>query len=358
MLGRWGEWDPSRERNPMRSNLRDAITEPAAPEIAPGSAKVAGAIEALAARQHGVVARSQLLELGLSSAAIGRRVAAGWLRPLHRGVYRIGPLDGVRAGEMAAVLAAGPSAMLSHTSALRAWKLIGAGPLRPFHVTLLGGQVRRRPGIVFHHARTLGDTERTVLDGVPITSPVRTLVDGAGMLGSRELAKAIASAERLSLVAPAELAELAERYRGRRGMTLLRTLIGADSDRAFTRSEAEERCLALIRRAGLPSPHTNVPVGPYELDFFWPDANVAVEVDGWAFHGTRSRFENDRRKDNWLRGRGIEVVRLTWRQITREPVASAVQVGQALALARARVRHREPLKQPPGGVTERGGGAR
>lgn len=248
--------------------------------------------------------------------------------------------------------------MLSHTSALRAWKLIGAGPLRPFHVTLLGGQVRRRPGIVFHHARTLGDTERTMLDGVPITSPVRSLVDGAGMLGSRELAKAIASAERLSLVAPAELAELAERYRGRRGMTLLRTLVGADSDRAFTRSEAEERCLALIRRAGLPSPHTNVPVGPYELDFFWPDANVAVEVDGWAFHGMRSRFENDRRKDNWLRGRGIEVVRLTWRQITREPVASAVQVGQALALARARMRHREPLKQPPGGVTERGGGAR
>jgi len=299
---------------------------------------MANPIEALAARQHGVVSRAQILAMGLSSAAIGRRVESGRLRPLHSGVYGVGPLEGSHAIEMAAVLAAGPSAVLSHASALRAWKLLGGGPRRPVHVTVPGRWARRRPGIVFHRTRSLDDAERTVLGGVPITAPLRTLVDAAGTLGSRELERALASAERMGLVTVEEWAELDKRYRGRRGMTLLRALVRPEADRAFTRSEAEERCLALLRSAGLPPPHTNVPVGPYELDFFWGDVNVAVEVDGWAFHGTRAQFENDRRKDNWLRGRGVEVVRLTWRQITREPVASAVQVGQALALARFRRR--------------------
>jgi very-short-patch-repair endonuclease len=300
-----------------------------------GSTGRAGAIEALAARQHGVVSRTQLMELGFSSAAVARRVGSGQLRTLHSGVYQVGPLEGPHAIEMAAVLAAGPSALLSHGSALRVWKL-GSGPRRPVHVTVPGRRERRRAGIVVHRPRRLDESERALLSGVPITSPLRTLVDTASTLGSGELAKALASAERMGLVTPAELAELEARYRGRRGIRLLRALARPEADRVFTRSEAEERCLMLLRNAGLPPPHTNVPVGPYELDFFWPDANVAVEVDGWAFHRTRPQFENDRRKDNWLRGRGIEVVRLTWRQITREPVAAAVQVGQALALARLR----------------------
>jgi very-short-patch-repair endonuclease len=297
--------------------------------------------EALAARQHGVISRGQLLGFGLSSAAIGRRLASGHFRSLHAGVYQIGPLEGRCAIEMAAVLAAGPEAVLSHRSALSLWELVPASARLPVHVSVLRGRGRRRPGIVFHHVRAPLDADRTTLDGVPITSPLRSLVDAASSLGSRELATALAAAERIGLVTHADLADLDERYRGRRGMTLLRTLIQAEGDRGFTRSEAEKRCLALLRNAGLPRPHTNVPVGPYELDCFWPDANVAVEVDGWAFHRTRSRFENNRRKDNWLRSRGIEVVRLTWRQITGEPLAAAVQVGQALALAHARRQGRE-----------------
>ncbi len=300
------------------------------------SSRVSPGIEALAARQHGVVSRAQLTKAGLSGASIGRRLASGQYRTLHAGVYQVGPLEGRRAVEMAAVLAGGPTAVLSHASALRVWGLLDAGPRRPVHVTVPGRWDRRRPGVVFHRTETLGDAERAVRDGVPITTPLRTLVDAAGVLGSREVGKALAAAEQTGLVTAADLAQLGERYRGRRGMTLLGTLIRPDGDRTFTRSEAEARCLALLRNAGLPRPHTNVPVGPFELDLFWPDANVAVEVDGWAFHGSRPRFENDRRKDAWLRGRGIEVVRLTWRQITREPVAAAVQVGQALALAQAR----------------------
>ncbi len=307
-------------------------------------------VEALAASQHGVVSRAQLIGIGLSSAAIGRRVRAGRLRPLHAGVYRIGPLERSRSVEMAAVLAGGPSAVLSHLSALRAWELVPAGTRLPVHVTVVGRRARKRPGIVFHHVRSIPDDERADLDGVPITSPLRTLVDAAGTLGSRELAKAFAAAERGGLVTPKDVAKLGERYRGRRGVRLLRSLVQPHGDRTFTRSEAENRCLALLQSAGLPRPHTNVPVGPFELDLFWPDANVAVEVDGWAFHGNRRRFENDRRKDNWLRGRGIEVIRLTWRQIMREPVTAAVQVGQALALAQARRQGREVGTGPGSGA--------
>lgn len=117
---------------------------------------------------------------------------------------------------------------------------------------------------------------------------------------------------------------------------MLRALIRNPSGAAFTRSEAERQCLDLLRAAGLRSPHTNVSVGPYELDLFWADESVAIEIDGRAHHSSRARFEGDRRKDAWLRARGIEVIRLTWRQITREGIATAVQVGQTLALARAR----------------------
>lgn len=310
---------------------------------APGASPEAGqpppcrpSIEALAARQHGVVSRSQLLEVGVSSSSIARRVRSGYLTSLHAGVYRVGPLEGPRLAEMAAVLAGGPSALLSHGSALRVWGLAAGASKFPLHLTVIGRRDLRRPGLVTHRVVSLRDDERSRLEGVPITSPLRTLVDAAGTLGSRELARAMAVAERRGLVGPREFAVMQERYRGHRGMVLLRSLVDGAIARTFTRSEAEERCLALLREAGLPPPHTNVPVGPYELALFWPDANVAVEVDGWAHHGGRPHFENDRRKDNWLRGRGIDVVRLTWRQITREPIASAVQVGQALALAEVR----------------------
>jgi very-short-patch-repair endonuclease len=293
-------------------------------------------LDALAGRQHGVVSRGQLLELGFSEGAIARRVKSGALRPRFAGVYQVGPLAGPLATEMAAVLAGGPHSILSHRSALSLWRLLPPAPNSNVHLTIVGRPRRMRPGITFHGVRSLTEGEWTTLRGIPITSPLRSLLDGAPALGSRELSKALTAAEQEGLVSASDLESLPERYRGRRGMGLLRAMVGPRSDRAFTRSEAEERCLSLLRDAALPRPFTNVPVGPYELDFFWPDANVAVEVDGWAFHGTRRRFENDRKKDTWLGGRGIHVIRLTWRQITKEPTAAAVRVGQALALAQIR----------------------
>jgi very-short-patch-repair endonuclease len=116
-------------------------------------------------------------------------------------------------------------------------------------------------------------------------------------------------------------------------MPALRAILERSGGPALTRSRAEEAAVALIRKAGLPAPHTNVAVGPYELDIFWPRERVAVEVDGFRHHSSRPRFENDRRKDAWLRARGITVLRLSWRQLTEEAVATAVQLGQALVHA-------------------------
>jgi len=191
----------------------------------------------------------------------------------------------------------------------------------------------------------MAEDERTFLHGIPITTPVRTIVDMAPVLGTRELELMRARAEDQALLSRPDFQAMVDRYVGRRGIGRLREILGAGEDSRLTRSEAERRCLGLIRAADLPTPHTNVPVGPYELDIFWPTLGIAIEIDGWAHHSSRRRFEGDRRKDNWLRSRGIQVIRLTWRQITRDATASAVQVGQAIALAGVR-RRQEPEGGP------------
>jgi very-short-patch-repair endonuclease len=292
-------------------------------------------IGSVAAAQYGIVTRTQLLEVGLSSAAIERRQKSGRLRALHRGVYLVGPVMLDRTRELAAVLAGGPCAVLSHTSAVPVWGMLSMGGGAPVHVSVPGSGRGGRLGIRFHRV-ALAEDERTVVDGIPITSPFRTLVDIAGILGSREVELAVAAAEREGLITGDELTALPDRYSSRPGMSVLRTLIREGTGPHFTRSEAERRCIDLLRSAGLPRPHTNVPLGPYELDLFWPVEGIALEIDGRAYHTCRHRFEGDRRKDAWLHARGIRVVRLTWRQISRDPIATAVQVGQALALARAR----------------------
>jgi len=317
-----------------------------------GKSRASAEIEAVAARQQGVVSRGQLLALGLSAAAIGRRVAAGHLRPVCAGVYQVGPIPAPNAKEMAAVLAAGPGAVLSHGSALRMWGVGKADIGRPIHVSVPDRWIRRRPGIVFHRSGLLDPSERAIQAGIPVTAPLRTLVDLAGTLGSHELGRAVAAVERGGLLKPADREKLDAHYRGRRGVVLLRTLLEAGSAHHFTRSEAERRFMELLRSAGLPPAHTNVAQGPFELDFFWPQLNVAVEVDGFAFHGSRAKFENDRRKDAWLLARGIQMVRVTWRQITREPIVVAVQVGQALALAQAS--RAAPSNDPPNGPATSG----
>jgi very-short-patch-repair endonuclease len=310
---------------------------PSAASPEPGGRAREERIADTVARQHGVVSRAQLLDAGVSSAAIGRRLKTGRLRAFHSGVYLAGPIEPERAREMAAVMASGPGTALSHVNALHVWRLLRFQAPRPVHVSGPVGRHVRRTGIVFHRVSSpWTNDQRTVLDGIPITTPARTLVDVASMLGRREIELALATAEREGLVSGDELARLPQRYPRRPGMTMLRCLIQEQTGPHLTESEAERKCLDVLRSGGLPRPHANVTVGPYRLDLCWPDLGVAIEIDGRAYHSSRARFEGDRQKDNWLRARGIEVIRLTWRQITRKPTETAVLVGQALALAEAR----------------------
>lgn len=309
-------------------------------------------VNAHARRQHGVVTRAQLLEAGLSAGMVRHRLDAGRLLRLHQGVYRVGPLRAEWEQEMAVVLACGPSARISHSSALEllladadshtagaaartgaAASVNGAAGESPVDVTVGPGGRAFRRGVRVHRARRLSPDERTECKGIPVTTPARTLVDLAAIFGEKELERAASRLVRAGLVEPATLERRLGEWRGRPGIPALRAILAREGGPSFTRSEAEAAALALMRTAGLPAPQTNVGMGPYELDFYWPRERLAVEVDGFRHHSSRPRFEGDRRKDTWLRARGINVLRLSWRQITEQAVATAVQLGQALVHA-------------------------
>jgi predicted transcriptional regulator of viral defense system len=235
-------------------------------------------IAELACRQHGVVTRTQLLELGILSGAVRRRAMSGRLRQLHRGVYLVGPILPPHAGKMAAVLACGPQALLSHRCAacLRGWVQAESGTA-PVDVTVAGSHHYNRPGIRVRRVARLERDERDEIDGIPVTAPLRTLIDLASVASARELENAVAAAERQKLLTRTELVSALARYQGRPGLRTLRAVFMQDGGPALTRSEAEARFLKLIRKARLAAPETNVMVAGYEIDFFWRQQCMAVE---------------------------------------------------------------------------------
>lgn len=212
------------------------------------------------------------------------------------------------ARELAAVLACGPTAHLSHRSAAVVWRMLppASGAI---HVTVSGSH-RRGPQTVHLHRTTRPETTRR--ETIPVTSAVRTLTDLAST-GSPELDRAVNEAISRRLATPEELRHLTP-----------------DSP-TLTRSEAERRLLALVRRAGLPRPRTNVRVAGHEVDALWAAQRLVVEVDGYAFHASRTAFERDRRRDADLIAAGYRVLRITWRQIAEQPEALAARLGAALA---------------------------
>src|SRR6185437_6392226 len=168
-------------------------------------------------------------------------------------------------------------------------------------------------------------------EGLPVTAPPRVLLDLAPSIAAREIERALDRMliERAGTLG--QLRELLSRAGRHAGRALLQGIVDSYTTSTFTRSEAEERFLALVRRGGLPQPLVNVKRLGYEIDFFWPDHAVAVEIDGFAFHRTRDRFEDDHERDRKLRKAGITVIRVTWGQLEREPAAVLVDVAQALA---------------------------
>jgi very-short-patch-repair endonuclease len=288
----------------------------------------------LALRQHGVVARRQLDGLGVGRRAIDRRVERGWLHHIHRGVYAVGHRGLSSDGHvMAAVLAGGEGAVVSHRSAGALW---GVCADRATAVEITVPVTRRdRAGIVQHQA-TLARNEQTTVRRIPVTTAFRTLLDLAAVLDARQLRRALHEAEVLRLRDDVSLGQLIERHRGRRGVATLR---GVRADGALgthvTRNEFELRFLELIGEARLPTPQVNgsftVAGRIVEIDFAWPDRRLAVELDGHATHATRRGFERDREQDRILQAAGWRVVRVTWRQLHAAPRAVVADLRTLLA---------------------------
>ena len=268
--------------------------------------------------QGGVVSIQQLRAAGLGDGAIKWRAAKRWLHRVHRGVYAVGHRRlGERGVLWAAVLACGGpgEAALSHWAAAALWDL---APLRggPVDVTTRGGN-RSTSKLRVHH----GDmSEVTVKEGLPVTTPMRTLRDLARTTTPQRLERLVARAEHLRILTNLSLTDC-RKPGGRRLQTVIDRR--APGDPEVTRSELEERFLELVAGAGLERPRVNATVEGLEVDFLWPGQRVIVETDGAATHLTPTAFEHDRRRDQRLTAAGYTVLRFTWRQVVEEPRAVA-----------------------------------
>jgi hypothetical protein len=284
----------------------------------------------IAGAQHGVISRAQLAALGLGETAIDVRIARGALHPIHRGVFAAG--HRVRTQEaawMAAVLAAGPGAALSHGAAAALWRLRDA---RRRDVDVIAARLCRRPGIAAHRIALRPD-EVTVERGIPVTTPARTLFDLATVVTPQQLEHAFNEAEVQRLASPTSLADLLARYPRRPGNVAIRRLLAAHvaNGASRTRSELEIDFLTFLDTHDLPRPMTNRRSDHGELDATWPAARLVVEVDGFATHGTRRAFEADRARDRALQVDGWRVLRVTSRQLTGDPETIARQIRTLLA---------------------------
>jgi very-short-patch-repair endonuclease len=297
------------------------------------------AIEEASRAQHHVLTLAQLEQLGLSARAVRHRAASGRLGRIHNGVYGIGR-PSQRGRWMAAVLTCCPHAALSHRSAAELWEIV---PRRPglIHVTVPGRTGRSRPGLKVHTAALL-EPEATIQHGIPCTSIARTLLDLAASASPRELERAIDQVEASRLFDLDELRDTIARHPGRRGVAAVRASLEAYEGPNVTASEAEERLLALVRRAGLPRPEVNVPIAfpdgaVFRPDFLWRDARLIVEVDGRDYHARRASFESDRVRDRRLALAGFETRRFAATEVFHDPNAVAAELAAFLQLAEARM---------------------
>lgn len=311
-------------------------------------------ISRIAEKQHGVVSVRQLHATGLGRNAVTIRVRAGRLHRLYQGVYAVGHVAPSRQREwMAAVLACrrnateadgaekgtradeGPAgnstvlsmaaetsavleywgAALSHHSAAQLWGLL---PGRAGAIDVLipgyGGKKRQR-GIRVHRSRTLLPAQVTLRDGIPVTTPARTVAD---------LRRTISALGRKGLISPKEL------RRAIRQADVLGLPLGDDEERDRTRSDLELDFLGLCRRHRLPAPRVNVRVGRHLVDFLWRDRRVAVETDGYLYHRGREAFQDDRARDLDLRELGFQVIRLSEKQVNEEAPQVAAALRRAL----------------------------
>ncbi|MGN6869747.1 MAG: type IV toxin-antitoxin system AbiEi family antitoxin domain-containing protein [Solirubrobacteraceae bacterium] len=296
------------------------------PEAGRESAKYRGFLDQARA-QHGVIALHQLMEFGLSARAVQDRAATGRLHRIHHGVYSLVPRELLKweGLYMAAVLACGPGAVLSHRSAARLHGLRNYGYYR-VEVTVPKRSTRTHSGVAVHRSTTLTQADVTVINNIPTTTVARTLFDIAEHITPRQLERAFDQADIMQALDLNEIRDQLARNPTRPAAKavnhLLKThYIGSTP----TDNDFEDAFLALTRSLGLPDPTPQFYIDPQDgdppirADFAWPADKIVVETDGQRTHGTRGAFESDRRRDQRLTAAGWTVIRTTWRQLTQRP---------------------------------------
>jgi very-short-patch-repair endonuclease len=271
----------------------------------------------MATRQRGVVSTRQLQALGYDRDLIQAETERGRFRRLHRRVYAVGHEALTWEGWCVAAVAANAPCVASHWSAGWVWGLLRSAPSGKFHVT---ATTRRHRRAEFHvHFAALAPEDSTVLEGIPVTSLARTVLDLA-VLDSSRTEKDLRRADDAKRLDLREFEALLDRSTGHRGYATLRRAVDLyRPDPSVTRSGLERRFRDLVRRAGLPEPAMNYVVGGYELDCWWEEARLAVELDTFGTHGSRLSFEEDRKRQRVLGLLGVRLERVTDRQLDREP---------------------------------------
>jgi hypothetical protein len=288
-------------------------------------------IARLAASQHGVVSRRQLIDAGLGRGAIAHRLQIGWLHPMHRGVYAVGHPPLTREARwMGAVLACGDGAGLSHGCATALWDIRSYSGVW-IDVTIPSRHGRKkRDRIRLHRSSTFTAEDVTIHRGIPVTTVARTLLDVAATLRAPGLARAVERTEILRRFDLTKIEQTLARHPGHPGGARLRRALELYRDDEFTRSELEIAFLALCAAHGIPRPLVNHIVEGKEVDFFWPDQRLIAETDGRATHFTIAAYEDDRARDAYLLTLGYRVLRFTERQVRHDAATVAATLHAAL----------------------------
>lgn len=315
------------------------ITQQSSDELRRGRVRMARQAWELARNQHGVVSRDQLLGIGYKRHAIDHRIRTGRLYPLHRAIYAVGRPHVTEHGLwMAAVLACGSGAIISHSSAAALWR-IGTEDRDAVELSLPSPFQRRRPGIRIHRRPSLQPCDVTREYGIPVTTPVQTLIDMSLRLDRPGVERMINEADKYNVTHPPQLREALAQRAGEPGAAKLRFILDRRTFR-LTKEELERRFLPLVRRAGLPIPLTGQWVNEFEVDFYWPDLGLVVETDGLRYHRTPAEQARDRLRDQTHTAAGLTPLRFTHEQVRYEPEhvlavleATAAQISSRLAIS-------------------------
>ncbi|HET9104406.1 MAG TPA: DUF559 domain-containing protein [Solirubrobacteraceae bacterium] len=273
----------------------------------------------------------QLRRLGISRSAVAHRVRHRRLQPVLPRVYLAGPGPLTERGRLVApLLWLGADAVLTGAAALWLWGCLDEMPATP-DLLLAGRHVASRDDVSVHRIPLLDAQDIRMRHGLPVTSPALALHDYAGTATDAQLAAALSTARLHRLTTDRELDEVLARHQPRAGTARLRRVLASDQGDAITRSEAERRFLRLIAHADLPRPEVNAHVAGLEVDFIWRSERLVVEIDGYRYHSGRANWEHDHLRDQRLTAAGLRVMRISWHQLTRTPLAVAARVALALA---------------------------